>query len=81
MYSSSIFSYVYQNADRFIVASLLSFDSLGIYSLAVAVSSIVRSSGSAIENAFMPNVFNLLNNGEFEKIRITFRKIIVNFLF
>ena len=75
MYSSSIFSYVYQNADRFIVASLLSFDSLGIYSLAVAVSSIVRSSGSAIENAFMPNVFNLLNNGEFEKIRITFRKI------
>jgi len=75
MFSSSVFSYVYQNADRFVVASLLSFESLGIYSLALAVSSIVRSSGSAVENAFMPKVFNLLDIRDFEKIRLTFRKI------
>lgn len=71
-YHASLISYSLQNFDRYVVALLASKMQLGMYAFALALSGIVKTTGSSIMFSLQPKIYAELVNNETLKIEKTY---------
>jgi O-antigen/teichoic acid export membrane protein len=75
MYGVSLVNFGYQYIDKFLVMTLLSSKFLGLYSLAFAISSVVRSAGVSLQFSLMPDFYKYLDSSDYIKINKTIKKL------
>jgi O-antigen/teichoic acid export membrane protein len=76
----SILTFVYTSYDRVMIENYLSFKELGLYNVAITISSIVEIGFYAIQYSVMPELYRLLNNFKDNEAKINFINIGVGWI-
>jgi O-antigen/teichoic acid export membrane protein len=68
VYGTSVVSFLYQFVDKFLVLGLLNATSLGVYSLVITISSLIKSVGTSIQFSIQPGIYKYLETNNFQQI-------------